>query len=497
MKIVIRADASAEMGGGHVVRCRSLAEALVARGWAASFAVRVENLKTVRQLAGGLEVMPLSGPAHAEHDELMRLLPDGCDLLLVDHYARGLDFERACRSWAKITVAIDDFPDRPHDCDLLLDQTAGRHADDYAVQLPAGTPVLTGSMFALLRRQFARARWELAGPGGFKAPRSSGPFRILVALGATDPGNLTRTVLHALDHVDGEIAIDAVLSAGAPHLDSVRATIAGSRHDARLHVDVAEMATMMVDADLAVGAAGSSAWERCCLGLPTLAIQTAGNQRDILAGLVEAGAAAVAGPDDSSVAAAAKALIGDLSRLGLMRRAALALCDGLGAERLAVWLGPPVFARDGRRVSLLPVEDADAATLLAWQHDPGTRRHARVSDIPNETEHMAWFALRRADPGCVLNMVNHGDTRAGIVRLDRRTDRDGFEVSIVTAPEKRGIGIARAALALVRELLPETHLLAYISSANEASLSLFAASGYRPLGEDWYENRPAGDAPRT
>jgi RimJ/RimL family protein N-acetyltransferase len=120
-----------------------------------------------------------------------------------------------------------------------------------------------------------------------------------------------------------------------------------------------------------------------------------------------------------------------------------------------------------------------------------------VSDIPNETEHMAWFALRRADPGCVLNMVNHGDTRSGIVRLDRRTDPDGFEVSIVTAPEKRGIGIARAALALVRELLPETRLLAYISSANEASLSLFAASGYRPLGEDWYENRPAGDAPRT
>ena len=136
---VFRADASPEIGGGHVMRCLALAEALEATGgWRCGFATRPESgamVPSIRTL--GCDPLELVGPAGDEPQALAGGWPGGCDLLVVDHHRREARFERACRPWARRIMVIDDLADRHHDCDLLLDQTAGRQASDYAASTRA------------------------------------------------------------------------------------------------------------------------------------------------------------------------------------------------------------------------------------------------------------------------------------------------------------------------------------------------------------------------
>lgn len=126
------------------MRCLTLAAALQGAGWRCAFACNPEAAQTVKALGeAGLPVAPAEGLAAA--------WPDGCDLLVVDHYGLDAGWEAAQRPWARRVLAIDDLADRPHDCDLLLDGNLGRQAVDYAGRVPAGCTLLVGARYALLR----------------------------------------------------------------------------------------------------------------------------------------------------------------------------------------------------------------------------------------------------------------------------------------------------------------------------------------------------------
>ncbi len=211
--------------------------------------------------------------------ELPRRLAGGADLLVVDHYGRDAVFERACRAWARRILVLDDATGRDHDCDLLLDAAASDPAP-YRDRVPAHAQLLLGPAYATLRPAFLARRGEAL------ARRDGRPVRnILVSLGATDPANATCRVLDALEPVLGEAAVTVVLSSRAPHLAEVQRRARGA---ITLMTDVADMAELMTKADLAIGAAGSSAYERAVLGLPTVMVTLADNQRGIC-GLFERG----------------------------------------------------------------------------------------------------------------------------------------------------------------------------------------------------------------
>ncbi|HTH15906.1 MAG TPA: UDP-2,4-diacetamido-2,4,6-trideoxy-beta-L-altropyranose hydrolase, partial [Magnetospirillum sp.] len=246
------------------------------------------------------------------------------DLLVVDHYRLDEGYERAARAHARHVLVLDDLADRRHDCDILLDQTCGRSAADYRPLVPAHCRLLTGSRFSLLRPAFRSSR------AASLARRREGVSRVVVSLGGTDPDNVTPRILDAL--ADLPLAIDVVMGGGAPHLEAVRAAVA-RLPSARLHVNVADMATLLAQADLAIGAAGTSAWERCCLGLPTIVVVLADNQRLIARNLAEAGAALVVSPEPSELRAALRQLQAP-GALARMSEAAAAVCDGDGVARL-------------------------------------------------------------------------------------------------------------------------------------------------------------------
>ncbi|MGF1631587.1 MAG: UDP-2,4-diacetamido-2,4,6-trideoxy-beta-L-altropyranose hydrolase [Kiloniellaceae bacterium] len=477
MRVVFRFDASPALGAGHAYRCMTLAQSLAQLGWTCHCVANSQAADTVPRLR--------SNPAFTLGDAAT-FAGRETDWLVVDHYGLDAAWERQCRGWAKSILVIDDLADRAHDCDLLLDQTYGRSAEDYAGVVPSPCRLLTGSDYALLRPDFARAR-----QGSLHRRRGPASLqRILVSLGATDPGNYSLETLKGIAESHTTAAVDVVLGAGAPHLHSVRTQIAAMAQEVRLHVDTANMPELLTQSDLAIGAAGTSTWERCCLGLPTLLVVVAENQRRTAEAVSGAGAARlVPGPR----AALAGQIAGELRSLATDRAALLdmsgrsaGICDGRGCDRLGLALVPPGCAKDGRPVALRLAGPADEAPILEWQHDPATRRFARNPAVPTAEEHRRWFAARLANPNSLLTVITHGDAPAGVLRLDpiaaadTEGDAPAFEVSILVAPDRRGVGLALEALCFLRRWHSRAVIAAEVLSGNEASAALFRVAGYRP-----------------
>lgn len=304
MRVAIRADASVQIGSGHVMRCLTLADALRARGADVRFITRAHvggAQALLAQRGYACHALPMAQGATPAADELAHsawlgatweedlaqsaaVLADWpADWLVVDHYALDWRWESAMRRHAAHIMAIDDVADRRHECDLLLDQNFYCDMERrYDGLVPDACTRLLGPGYALLRPEFEVAARDLR--------RDDGPVRrILLFMGGMDQDNATSIALRGLqDAARDGIAIDVVLGASAPHREQVRA-LCDSMPDVRLHVQVNNMAELMASADLAIGACGSATWERCFLGLPTIAIVLADNQRKSAADLAEAG----------------------------------------------------------------------------------------------------------------------------------------------------------------------------------------------------------------
>ncbi|PRB84048.1 UDP-2,4-diacetamido-2,4,6-trideoxy-beta-L-altropyranose hydrolase [Pseudomonas sp. MYb185] len=352
--VVFRADASLEMGTGHLMRCLTLANALQAQGRDCHFICREHTgnlIEYVRQQ--GHEVHPLACISDAEMDGtpiharwlgatqaqdavlcaaiLSNLQPQW---LVVDHYALDARWEQQLKPHYHKLLVIDDLADRPHQCDVLLDQTLGRDPLDYQPWVPAGCRVLCGAQYALLRPEFAALRsYSLQ-------RRQSAPLHhILVSMGGVDKDNATGQILTALATAElpAEGAITVVMGSTAPWLETIRRQAARMPVTTLVRSGVSDMAQLMADSDLAIGAAGATSWERCCLGLPTIMVVLADNQQQVAAGLQNAQAVRVlAASQDIPLALPIlmRELLQSTGQLHLMSEAAAAVTDGTGTTRV-------------------------------------------------------------------------------------------------------------------------------------------------------------------
>jgi UDP-2,4-diacetamido-2,4,6-trideoxy-beta-L-altropyranose hydrolase len=233
---------------------------------------------------------------------------------------------------AQQILAIDDLADRPHDCDILLDQNLGRNALDYENLVPASATVLAGTYFALLRPEFAATR-----PAALARRQPGIPARrVLVTFGFTDLGGITARVVRAALAARTGATIDVVVDERAESLPYLRSTESAGG-DIALHITPSNMCQLMAEADLAIGAAGTTSWERCCLGLPTILLVLADNQCFAARNLARAGAVKWL-EDTSDLEAALIAALRELCQSEAIRlslvRAASQVTDGLGAKRL-------------------------------------------------------------------------------------------------------------------------------------------------------------------
>lgn len=483
MKVAFRADASLTIGTGHVIRCLTLARELQTRGHDCRF--------ICRDLPGGLGAQvaaefPLAllpapeGPApegppdHAawagvgwaqDAAETRAAIADA-DWLVVDHYAFDARWQRAARPDGARVMVLDDLADRPHTCDLLLDQNLGRDGADYDALLPDHAERLIGPRHALLRPEFAAAR-----PAALV--RRGVPLRhLLIAPGGVDAGNVTGlclTALAALPLPPG-FRVTVALGPTAPHLAALRAMVLPFPCTVLAGAD---MAAAMTDADLCIGAAGGSAWERCAMGLPTLQLVLADNQRTGAAALAAAGAAVPLGAPDAGLPdrlATALVALSDPAPLAAIAKSAARITDGRGAARVADAMETPLALR--------PATLADAEPVWHWRAAlPAS--HFRAGPNPPLADHLRWWARALDTPDRVLLMAGS----LAHLRLDRTGD--SAAVSILLAPQARGRGLGLRLLALL-EPLARRHglrqLTAEAAADNPASCALFRAAGYADAG---------------
>jgi UDP-2,4-diacetamido-2,4,6-trideoxy-beta-L-altropyranose hydrolase len=327
--ILFVVDAGPAVGGGHVMRSLTLAGALEAQGSACRFVSAPEAQAILAAFAP--ETPRVAATSTLPGDLAAAVGPERFDAIVFDHYGLSEADHRAMAQ-GKPTLVIDDLADRPLAADLVLDSGPARRAEDYDGLIPEGARLLLGPQYAPVRPEFAALRDTAL------AWRGEPVGRVLVSLGLTDVDGITGRVVERLRPKVSEVGIDIVLGAEAPSLASLSKI---ARRDTRitLHVDSPNMAQLTAEADFAIGGAGSSTWERCTLGLPTLMLVLAENQRAAARTLAEREAALVVDVGAANFEALFdRALMRLTTDADLRRKLASAsaeLCDGQGGPRVA------------------------------------------------------------------------------------------------------------------------------------------------------------------
>jgi UDP-2,4-diacetamido-2,4,6-trideoxy-beta-L-altropyranose hydrolase len=307
VKIVIRTDASIKMGSGHVMRCLTLAEELNKNGFDITFISRAHEGNLNGLISDkGMKVVELSAP-----DSRSAPVGNGCsddyaewlgvtreqdvretinvlgktipDWLIVDHYGLDESWEKTIRSHVKKIMVIDDLANRHHDCEMLLDQNWFDDKESrYKGLVPAGCTLFLGPEYALLRPEFSEARKTIK-------PRNDVVKRIFVFFGGSDPHKLTKMTLRALCESElSHLEVDVVIGQNNPQKSELK-ELCLKRPLTHLHIQVDEMASIMVKADLAIGSGGVNTWERICLNLFSFVVMTASNQESTINDLNEYG----------------------------------------------------------------------------------------------------------------------------------------------------------------------------------------------------------------
>ena len=358
MRVWIRVDASVEIGSGHVMRCLTLAGELRKSGCQVQFICR-EHVGHMRKLINkcGYNAVMLPGsvstPGEADvADKKMKhlgvsrefdaevtakvLANEPADWVIVDHYSLDWKWHRYIKSYCNNLMVIDDLGDRDYECDLLLDQTYARTESIYKDLVSPGCKILTGSDNALLRSQFYNHRKEAQ----IRRKQQAAVKRILVSMGGMDPDDVTSIVLEGLFKVDwrGTVDVDVVLGEYAPHLGKIETLRTNSNIRLNVITSADDMSGLMLKADLAIGSGGTSSWERCCLGLPTLMVISADNQLDIVNNLSSEGIVKNLGwyylLEPERLKESIENLLGNPTELVAMSEKSFAVCDGLGVQRV-------------------------------------------------------------------------------------------------------------------------------------------------------------------
>lgn len=492
MKVVFRVDSSFEIGTGHLMRCLCLAKHFLKVTHDIVFICRElpgNSIEKVKNEGFKVESLPLSAANLLKQDQdslylswlgetydveivqtqakIENIVPD---LLIVDHYALDSRWESAMRSYAKKIFVIDDLANRKHDCDFLLDQTFGRAANEYSLLLPKSCHQFLGPDFCLLRPEFSNRRQESLQKREMIFQKST----LLISVGGIDKNNVTGTVLgHLIEsrQIDIFESVKVILGKNAPHFNDVCELMKRFDHVSLLS-DVTEMAEVMVTCDIAIGAAGTSTWERCCLGLPTILLKIAENQTFIFNKMREIGAVVaiedleqLRGLDWPSI---------DYKKLSSISSS---LVDGLGAMRVL-----DALAKTSSIISLIKAKPDDLDFLFLLQSREGVRALSRQPQIPSYQEHVSWFERTLNDQMTSLYILKNDFNKVGMLRVDNHQGASP-EVSIIVDPTFSKRGYARQALEILKEKLPRKYIKATVHRENTASKSLFLKSGFKYVGE--------------
>ena len=496
---LIRADANATIGIGHVMRCLALAEWAKDRGLTAVLCTKFPHSflqQKLENLGGEYLLIPESDKpsskayAHSawlkgnefEDAEQTISAVKKLDLepplfIVLDHYALAAPWESILSNLTKNIVVIDDLSDRKHDCNIIVDQTFGKKQESYKDLVVDDCKRLIGEKFILLRKEFS----------SFATNRIKAKTpRLLIALGGSDPHNHSLTLAKWIrdSYLANRLRISILTTSINPNLHALNQYCDDS---IELLIDVDHVASALETFDLCIGAAGSSSWERSALQLPTLTVVLASNQKDIASHLHKVGATINLGEFNaltpSTLTESILSVLDHPEKRDNLAERAQKVCDGLGCNRVLDEILNNVNLP--QRVSIRPANTSDIDFVHKLQCYPETRRYARNPCIPSYAEHSKWMEKKLYDRNSTFDIIElWQDQPCGVVRLDPINEaKDTHEISIFIDPAYFGQGIAKRAIALVLKKNPKLSIIATVMPENTSSIKLFLSLGFSQTGQ--------------
>ena len=326
------------------MRCLTLGEELKARGAMVTFITHSlpEHLREQILRSGHTLVDLSSSDSRKNKNDSLNdasqthaaLRDRSCDVLIVDHYGIDFNWEKNLKSTVRNLVVIDDFADRRHDADMLIDPTYGETEGRYRSLVPQRCQIRCGSQYALLRPQFRERRRQLS-----NLVQSTPPKTVHVFFGGSDPANHTAKICRMLLSELEALRIYAAAGRGYAFEADLKRLATDFPRRFFWEIGVDDMAAHMSACDVALGAPGGATWERACLGLPSLYFAVSQNQVSKLKYLETAGFCLYGGEARSlekmELLSAIDRFLSDPSRLVQMREVGMKAVDGLGASRVA------------------------------------------------------------------------------------------------------------------------------------------------------------------
>lgn len=481
--LVICAEANSRVGVGHLMRCMALAQPWKTKGgrcmvFGGIEAVTLRN----RLLADGYELFE-SSPDPAGAVQQFKELAISNAWVVLDGYHFGPEWQDVLVDSGYSVLCIDDGAKLSHysaqvilapDCDVQLRSYQTHHS----------TLILAGPRYRLLRQGLA-AKAERPVIGGNGAV-------VLVTFGGADVRNVTPDVVKALDGILGPTdLVIVVLGPANTHRIEVQEALKAVAYRSELLQDVGDMSALYARADIAVSAAGGTAWEIAAAGLPSVLLPVAANQEPGAGFLVRAGAAIrVDGPAEigsQGFAMELRNLLADRQRLAAMSAAGRAVCDGKGPHRVLRILAALGGNRpDHDLYGLRRAVPDDMEQVFCLANDPEVRANS-FSPAPIVFEsHARWFAARIESPDTAIFVLDLEGLVVAMVRYDRAAEEAEIDIVVLSAFRGRGLGvhILQASSAAAMRSLAVQRLRAVVLERNLASRQCFIKAGFSEIGTE-------------
>lgn len=464
--LTIRADATPNMGTGHVMRCLALAQAAKNAGIEVRLVGRVLVPWVLRRLEAenvAFETLPGDVPDTEEPDALLAQIGPANGWLVLDGYHFGPDCHKAAISAGWKLLVIDDYAHlAEYHCDLLLNQNIGSSSFHYTGQ--SGQKLL-GLDYALLRQEFKQYR-QLSEKRTF----SCGIRRVLLTLGGGDQAGFLNDLIKQLKFwIKPEMELAFVL--GDTDRDVANTILAESGCRFKLLEQIDNMPEMMLWADFVITAGGSTCWELCCLGTPFAVFSLAENQEQLTEYLYEQGIALHLNNIQDWVLSEDMAF--SLQRCS---EAAMKMVDGNGATRVVEHM------LSLSRFSLREADASDENFLLYIVNLPEIRKFASSLRNVEVEEHNKWFKERLASPASYIYIVlSLTGERIGYIRFEAKNGEAVLSVALLPSAQEHGFGtqVIIQGCSRLRRAISVPTIKAYVRADNKRAIHSFEKAGFK------------------
>lgn len=485
--LIIRADASSQMGAGHVMRCLALAEPWLAAGsHVILVAQQLPESLAEKAKAMGITLHPIQAEAGSPEDAsatatIVKANPGAW--LVVDGYQFDTSYQQALKAIGTKMLLVDDFGHAKHYCaDYVLNQNLGVTPEWYP-ERDKNTRLLLGTRYVQLRGEFLQQT-------PFERDPEKTATHVLVTLGGSDPDNVTAKVITALP-ATANIEATVVIGGSNPHWKELDACSQKTATPIRLIRNASNMPELMTQADLAIAAGGTTAWELAFSGVPMMTIVLADNQKSNGEQLAAAGVSINLGwhgdLTPESLGKQLTTLATDKAKLQGMAEKAWELVDGLGSMR--VWL-----RLNEDSLKLRPVTMDDARLILDWANEAGVRAVSFSSEPILWENHLKWFDAKLSDTNYHIWVAEDAaGTPIGQVRFEIEGEAASISISLDASQRGKNRG-GLLIWAACRKLFAETAITkinAYIKPDNKASTRAFEKVGFQDWTETTVKNLPA------